>query len=133
MEVGKGSEAQQASGRRWVLAVIIGTLALSLAVIAMSGLGLQRGTNPIGQVVRFGFEVGLCIALYQRANWARWIMGILFAMAGVVGVMVSARPGGRGALVLAGMGLFYIGCVVVLFGVPSVRAYFHSARDEPDN
>ena len=71
-----------ATGRWLVVAVIVSALAVS--VLNVAAFNVAVGTERVPQqLIRFVLTVGLCIFLSRRANWARWVAGILFALAGV--------------------------------------------------
>jgi len=65
-----------------VLAVIVATLTLSVLVIVVFNT-IQGAQRLPRQIVRFFLTVGLCVFLYRGANWARWVAGGLFTLAGL--------------------------------------------------
>jgi hypothetical protein len=118
-------QVQTGTGRRLILAVIAATLTLDVLAIVTSSaiLGPQRLPQ---QIVRFLLSIGLCVYLYRGANWARWVAGILYALAGLGSLVagLAALTASMAGLLLLVMGLVYVASAVVLLFVPTVRAYF---------
>ena len=118
-------EPQVESGRRLVLAVIVASLTLS--VLAIVAFNIARGPERLPQqIVRLLLTVGLCVFLYRGANWARWVAGILFVLAGLGSLLggVAVLSTSMAGLLLIVMGFVYLASAVVLLFVPAVRAYF---------
>ena len=113
------------SGRPLVVGVIATTLSMSVIVILLYNIQLGPQALP-QQMVRFLLTVGLCIFLYQGANWARWVAGVLFSLGGLGGLLggLAAISTGLAGLLLAIMGLVYAVCAIILFFAPTVRKYF---------
>ena len=122
-------QPQREVGRRLVLAVIVATLTMSVLVIVTFN-AVQDPQRLPQQIVRFFLTVGLCVFLYRGANWARWVAGILFAMAGLGSLLggVAALTTSMAGLGLLVMGLVYVASTVVLLLVPTVRAFFGAGR-----
>ena len=111
-----------ATGRWLVVAVIVSALAVS--VLNVAAFNVAVGTERVPQqLIRFVLTVGLCIFLSRRANWARWVAGILFALAGV-GSLIARVASDRGDFLLVTIGMVYAAAAVTLLFVPAVRAYF---------
>lgn len=114
-------------------AVIAVTLALSVMVILvyLTSIGPQKVPQQIVRLILTGV---LCVFLYRGVNWARWVAGILFVLAGIVGIAsgTALLYIGAGAFVLLAMGAVYVGSAVILLFVPSVRTYFGSSKHEQD-
>ena len=122
-------QPQREVGRRIVLAVIVATLTMSVLIIVTFN-AVQGPQRLPQQIVRFFLTVGLCVFLYRGANWARWVAGILFAMAGLGSLLggVAALTTSMAGLGLLVMGLVYVASTVVLLLVPTVRAFFGAGR-----
>jgi hypothetical protein len=122
-------QAHTEAGHRLVLTVIVATLTLSVLVIVAS-YTIQGPQRLPRQIVRFFLTVGLCVFLYRGANWARWVAGILFAVAGLGSLVdgVGALTISVAGLALLAMGLVYVASAVILLFVPTVQAFFGDAK-----
>jgi hypothetical protein len=122
-------QAQTETGRRLVLAVIVATL--TLEVLAIVAFNTVQGPQSLPQqIVRFFLTVGLCVFLYRGANWARWVAGILYALGGLGSLVggvatLTTTMAGLGLLI---MGIVYVASAVILFFVPTVRAFFGAGK-----
>jgi hypothetical protein len=115
--------------------LIIGVVAICLCVSITSILFSILATGPRQvpqQLIRFGLTVLLCVLLYQGRAWVRWVLGILLALAAILGLLsgVALRSQSLAALILVGMGLLYTACVIVLFFSSSVRAFLAYQHDQ---
>lgn len=110
------------TGRWLVVAVIVSVLALSVLTPAAfkAGEGVE---HQLQLLTRFLMTGVLCIFLYRRANWARWVAGIPFLLGGM-GLLVAAFAYDRGDVLLGTMGVVYVAAALVLFFAPAVRTYF---------
>ncbi len=114
------------TGRWLIVAVIVSVLALS--VLSAAAFNVADGTDrQPQQVVRFVLTAWLCIFLYRRATWARWVSGVLFSLAGAAFLFVGLASD-LGDFLLVTMGMVYAAAAAVLLFVPAVRAYFRSTR-----
>ena len=124
-------ESKIATGRRIVLAVIVAILTLSVLSIFAYNVRLGPG-HILQQIFRFLFTIGLCVFLYRGANWARWVVGILLSMAGVLAVLggIALLLKARAGFLLIVMGMVYLASAVALFFIPAVRAYFNLRKTQ---
>ena len=112
-------------GRPYVIGVIVACLLVSLSSILLTNLA--SGPQNLGQQgIRLLLTIGLCFYLYQGRNWARWVAGILFGLAGLVGILGAFALLGQSVFALLPilLAVIYLVCMAVLFFVPIVRAYF---------
>ncbi len=122
-------ETHNGVGRGMVLAVIAGTLTVSILVIVAFNI-IQGPERLPQQIIRLLLTFGLCVFLYRGANWARWIAGILFAWGGVGSLLAGALmlSSNMYGIVLFAMGLVYVGSAIILLFLPAVRTYFGVGR-----
>ena len=120
-----GIESRDVSGRPLVVAVIVASLSVSALVILSYNIRLGPQALP-QQIVRFLLTCGLCVFLYQGANWARWVVGVLSGLGGLLSMIAgfAALMTNMAGLLLIAMGLLYVACMIVLLFVPTVRKYF---------
>ncbi len=126
-------------GRRFVLLIIVFTLGHCVGTVLSNhlfvvGSGVSWGSG----MVRTALSVMLCIFLYRRAMWARWLFGALSAIGGLGYVIVFVlqfggilRPlYGAEGFVLMGLpfALVYMGLGAALFFSPSINRYFRDSR-----
>jgi hypothetical protein len=115
-------------GRVWVLGIcgvclvisLVGTFVTNVA----SGVPLQ-----ITDIIRFVLTILLFVALYQGRNWARWVTAVLLGLGGFISVgggLVLLQATSIAVLLIL-IGVVYLGCVCILFMVPSVRHFFATA------
>lgn len=110
------------TGRWLIVAVIVSVLALSVLTAAAFNAAGGTDRQP-QQVVRFVLTAWLCIFLYRRATWARWVAGILFLLAGAVSLFAGFASD-LGDFLLVTMGTVYAAAGIILLFVPAVRVYF---------
>ena len=124
-------QTQIVQGRRIILAVIVTTLTLSALVIIV--YNFVRGQDHLHQqVVRFTLTVGLCIALYRGANWARLTVVVLYWLAGMGGLLWGIILLSNNIIVgfiLMTMGWIYLALAFSLCA-PSVRAYCNTQNKD---
>jgi peptidoglycan/LPS O-acetylase OafA/YrhL len=115
------------TGRSLVMVVVFATLALSITVMAMTNSAFEPD-RVTTSVIRLLIQVGLCFALLNGANWARWLMAILYAIGGVGALAsgLSIGPGNIGGMMLLVMAMVYLGSFVILAFVPSVNDFYSS-------
>lgn len=121
-----GVTPSERSGRTVVLAVIVVTLTISLATT--SAYVITIGTERLfPQVVRLLLEVGLCVLLYRRVSWARWLGGLLFSVASLVSLLAAIEGTGFVRWIPLVLGLVFAACGLALLFSPAVRSYFRPA------
>lgn len=121
--------SQPATGRWLVVAVIVLTLTLSVA-LAIDPSNLAASSARLRQqIVRLLLISVLSVFLYSGANWARWVGGIFFALAGLASILgaIGAWPD-REAFVFVASGVIYFACAGILLLVESVRRHFGVLR-----
>lgn len=104
--------------RKVVLLLIGGFLATSL-------MSWFPGPD-VKDVGRFLLSCTLCWFLWKGANWARWIMGVLAALACILGAVALLRTSARmeAAVPLIAMTVFYCFAAYVLLSLQWVRSHF---------
>jgi hypothetical protein len=117
-----------ATGRWLIVAVIVSVLALSVLTAAAFNVAVGTDRQP-QQVVRFVLTAWLCIFLYRRAIWARWVAGILFLLAGAVSLFAGFASE-LGDFLLVTMGTVYAAAGIILLFVPAVRVYFRGPSQQ---
>ncbi len=71
-------------GRRFVLLIIVFTLGHCVEAVLSNLLAAGASNASWGSaIVRIVLAVTLCIFLYRRAMWARWVFGALSAIGGL--------------------------------------------------
>ena len=121
------------SGKTFVIAIIVGTLLMSLTTIFVTNV-LTNSADLQIQLVRLAITVALAVQLYRGAGWARWIFIVLFGLAGLgMLVFVFFLPKTLITFIIALMGLVYAGLGGVLMLNPSVRLYFERKALERKN
>ena len=128
-------------GRRFVFLIIVFTLGHCVETVLSNNLAAGASNASWGSaIVRIVLAVALCIFLYRRAMWARWVFGALSAIGGLgYSTMVALqfigilRPlyGGE-AYVLMGLpfALVYMGFGAALFFSPYIDRYFRNSRSQ---
>ncbi len=114
-------------GRKIVLTIIGATLVISALVIIRSNLLTGPHRLP-QQVVRFILTVLLAFFLYRGANWARWLLVILYGLGGVgsLGLALFADTGM--GLLLVVMGVCYVFSAGALVSSSAVAAFLAQQR-----
>jgi hypothetical protein len=116
-------------GRNTIIAVIAACLLISLASILLTNM--VQGSDRIGgQSIRFLLTILLCVLLYQGKAWVRWVLGILFLLSGLGGLISGAALLAISplAVILIIIGIIYLACVVALFFVSDVQAFLAHQR-----
>lgn len=116
-----------ANMRKILMAIIVITLIFSALAWFIS--------PSLEATVRFCLTGCLCWFLYQRKNWARWVMGILFAIAAVYGwnVVLALPLSMEKTVVLAAMAVFYSAGALLLLFSKTLAGYFKSEGGKPSD
>ena len=110
-----------ASGRIAVLTIIAGILLLSV---------VSWYSDPeMKDIVRFAITCVLCWFLYKGKNWARWVFGILFGLAGLFSLYAFfALPlESNVKTVIGAMSVFYTVSPIILFTPKIIGPYFDAS------
>ncbi len=118
-------------GRLLISGVIVVCLSVSVATILFSILA-SGPHQVLQQLTRFGLTALLCVLLYQGRGWARWVLGILLGLGSILGLLsgLALLSQSFAAILLVGMGLLYLGCVIVLFFSARVQAFLAYQHDQ---
>ena len=111
----RSMDSQIATGHRLLVAVIVYILLTNLAANSIAGV-----SEPGFAVFNTLFLAVLCIFIYRRANWARWVLSTLYVLSSLMMVF-----SGLSGLVI--LGLVNVLVPVVLFS-PAVEAYLRNGR-----
>jgi hypothetical protein len=116
-------------GRIIVMAIMVATIALSLANIALFNAIVGQEKLP-EQTVRLGLTVLLMFFLYTGYSFARWIAVVLFGLGGLLAILggtrlVSWTPLGFLMILL---GVVYAASAIALAASSSVKAFLQAQR-----
>jgi hypothetical protein len=114
-------------GRRTVIAIAAATLIIS--AITIGTYVVVKGPDRLpSQVVRFVLTVGLMLWLYRGSAVAKWIVIVLFGMAGLFGLLAFVAGNRLAATVGAKIGALYLALITPLLTSPAVDAFLRSQR-----
>jgi hypothetical protein len=108
-----------------VLAIIVTCLSLDVLVTFTYALVAGQG-QLVPQILRFSVLLVLCVYTYRRAQWARWVTGILLGLGGIIGIIIGLVQVDSTSLacVVLALGAIYLYAALILLFAPEVRIYF---------
>lgn len=109
-----------ANVRKILVVVIAITLVISVLAWFIS--------PSLEATLRLCLTGGLCWFLYQRKNWARWVMGVLFAIAAIYAwyiILMIPLHVGKVVVLVVMAGFYSVAAIWLLFSKPLV-GYFKS-------
>ena len=124
------------AGKNLVISIIAVILGISLltAIPRFVSMGFSVAT-----LVPFALNVLLAIALYRGNHWARWIIGILALMAGILAMsssiaLISSRLESEGELLVGGViwllvGIAYVVSALFLFRSKNIVVFLNHQKD----
>jgi hypothetical protein len=105
-------------------------LTLSAALILLIVQAVVAGPKP-APIVQFALLIGLVLAMYRGAQWARWSVGLLAGLSGLlalVGVAALAQVDPPVALLFVLVAFAHLVASVLLWTSPALRDYVASRR-----
>jgi hypothetical protein len=102
---------------------------MMLSSLVAGTLTMAAGTTkPLVLLVRLTLTFLLALAMVKGASWARWVIVVLTAIAGLYGgysmFSIASPVPIFNLMILGAMCLFYLGLSAFLAFSPSVNAYF---------
>lgn len=117
-------------GQTLVISVIAIVILVSLLnLVGMAAIAPTQNTAKDG--VRLVLTVSMCMFLYQGYGWARWVLGVLLGLGGLVaipGALLVLTTSFFGALWILAIGVLYLGCAWVLLRSPEIKAFLAAQR-----
>lgn len=118
-------------GKSLIITII--AIILGFSLLSMITSFLRSGIS-ITPIIRLVLNIALMFALFQGKHWARWIVGILAVIAGVITLLGGAAAikiaaqietaGIFAAVLIMLMGIAYLVSATLLFTSPAIKAYF---------
>jgi|SRR5579863_6428353 len=118
---------EELKGRRIVLTIAGVSLLISAVTIATYVAVMGTGRLP-AQIVRFLLTVGLMWWVYRGSAVAKWIVIVLFGLAGLYGLLVFLSGHRLAGAVGAKIGTLYLTLITPLITSPAVDAFLQYQR-----
>ncbi len=114
-------------GRRIVLTIAGISLLISAITIVAYVSVMGTGRLP-AQIIRFLLTVGLMWWLYRGSAVAKWIVIVLFGLAGLFGLLAFLSGHRLAAAIGSKIGALYLGLITPLIKSSSVDAFLRYQR-----
>ncbi len=113
-----------ARGKNTLIGIIAAVLGISLlsTIVTIITNGFSGFATDI---IRFGLSCLLCFFLYKGQTWAKWVMVVLYLLAGVLGligalsIIVSFVLG----ITSLALGIIYGGSAILLLTSKDIKAF----------
>jgi hypothetical protein len=124
-------------GRKIIISIIVVLLLFDIAVIAITsslyaahGLYDYASFKLMQGLFRFTLEVIILFFLYRGHRWAKWLLIVLLAAAGLFSLISLISDFDLIVLII---GLMFIFIVAVLIFSESVKEFLYYQREEREN
>lgn len=109
----------------------IGFISVLVLIGFAAGASVSIFNGEVGKFFAFALvgcaAVFLLFLIWLGQNWARWILSVFFAIAGLCGIVWGIRTDGLGLLFVLGMGALTIFCYLALS--PAVYEFARRQRE----